>query len=76
MGFAIFSSSFFTALNDGVTSAVISFLRTLVFECIAVLTLPLIWGVDGIWISIDAAEFMAVVLGCFFLITKRKKYHY
>lgn len=76
MGFAIFSSSFFTALNDGVTSAVISFLRTLVFECIAVLTLPLIWGVDGIWISIDAAEFMAVVLGSFFLITKRKKYHY
>ncbi len=76
MGFAIFSSSFFTALNDGVTSAVISFLRTLVFECIAVLTLPLIWGVDGIWISIDVAEFMAVVLGSFFLITKRKKYHY
>ncbi len=76
MGFAIFSSSFFTALNDGVTSAVISFLRTLVFECIAVLTLPLIWGVDGIWISIDAAEFMAVVLGSFFLITKKKKYHY
>lgn len=76
MGFAIFFSSFFTALNDGITSAIISFLRTLVFQCAAVIILPLLWGIDGVWISIVVAEFMAVVLGAIFLIAKRKKYHY
>ena len=76
MGFAIFFSSFFTALNDGITSAIISFLRTLVFQCAAVIILPLLWGIDGVWISIVVAEFMAVVLGAIFLIVKRKKYHY
>ena len=76
MGFAIYGSGFFTALNDGLTSALISFLRTLVFEIAAVLLLPLIWGIDGIWYSIDVAEFMAVVLTVTFLITKQKKYHY
>lgn len=76
MGFAIFFSSFFTALNDGITSAIISFLRALVFQCAAVIILPLLWGIDGVWISIVVAEFMAVVLGAIFLIAKRKKYHY
>lgn len=76
MGFAIFFSSFFTALNDGITSAIISFLRTLVFQCAAVIILPLLWGIDGVWISIVVAEFMAVVLGAIFLTAKRKKYHY
>lgn len=76
MGFAIFFSSFFTALNDGIISAIISFLRTLVFQCAAVIILPLLWGIDGVWISIVVAEFMAVVLGAIFLIAKRKKYHY
>lgn len=76
MGFAIFFSSFFTALNDGITSAIISFLRTLVFQCAAVIILPLLWGINGVWISIVVAEFMAVVLGAIFLIAKRKKYHY
>ena len=76
MGFAIFASGFFTALNDGVTSAIISFLRTMVFQSAAVLVLPLIWGIDGIWYSLIAAEGMAVVLGAAFLIAKRKKYHY
>lgn len=76
MGFAIFASGFFTALNDGVTSAMISFLRTLVFQSAAVLLLPRIWGIDGIWYSIVVAEFMAVVLGGAFLVAKRKKYHY
>lgn len=75
-GFAIFASGFFTALNDGVTSAVISFLRTLVFQSAAVLVLPLIWEIDGIWYSLIAAEGMAVVLGGAFLIGKREKYHY
>lgn len=75
-GFAIYGSSFFTALNDGVTSAMISFLRTLVFQIAAVLIFPLIWKLDGIWISIVAAEAMAVVVSAAFLIAKRKKYHY
>lgn len=76
MGFAIFGSGFFTALNDGLTSALISFLRTLVFQIAAVLLLPLIWGINGVWISIVVAEFMAVTFTVVFLIVKRKQYHY
>lgn len=76
MGFAIFASGFFTALSDGVTSAIISFLRTLVFQCAAVIILPMLWGIDGVWISIIVAEVMAVVLSAIFLVAKRKKYHY
>lgn len=76
MGFAVFASGFFTALNDGLTSALISFLRTLVFQISAVLILPEILGINGIWISIVAAEGMAVVLGAVFLAVKQKKYHY
>ncbi len=76
MGFAIFGSGFFTALNDGLTSAVISFLRTLVFQIAAVLLLPLLWGIDGVWLSIIVAELMAVVLTSVFLVAKQKKYHY
>lgn len=75
-GMAIFGSSFFTALNDGFTSAAISFLRTLVFQVAAVLVLPLIWGIDGVWISIVVAELMAVIVMMLFLIGKRKKYEY
>ena len=76
MGFAIFASGFFTALNDGVTSAIISFLRTLLFQSAAVLLLPWLWGINGVWISIVVAEFMAVALGMAFLIAKQKIYHY
>ena len=76
MGFAIFGSGFFTALNDGLTSALISFLRTLVFQIAAVLILPLLIGIDGIWMSIVVAEFMAVVLTFLFLKMKQKKYGY
>lgn len=76
MGFAIFGSGFFTALNDGLTSALISFLRTLVFQVGAVLLLPLALGLDGIWYSVVVAELMAVVFSGIFLVVKRKKYHY
>lgn len=76
MGFAIFSSGFFTALNDGLTSALISFLRTLVFQVAAVLLLPLVWEIDGVWISIVVAEVMAAALSMVFLVIKQKKYHY
>lgn len=75
-GFSIFGSSFFTALNDGLTSALISFLRTLVFQVAAVLLLPLIWQLDGIWLSIVGAEAMALIVTALFLIQKRKRYGY
>lgn len=76
IGIAIYSSGFFTALNDGVTSAIISFLRTLVFQIIAVLILPLIFNINGIWYSIIVAEFMAVVVSFIFLKIKQKKFNY
>ena len=76
MGFAIFSSGFFTALSDGLTSALISFLRTLVFQTAAVLVLPALFDINGIWISIVVAELMAVILSAVFLKIKQKKYHY
>lgn len=75
-GFAIFGSGFFTALNDGLTSALISFLRTLVFQILAVMLLPLVWELDGIWISVVVAEAMAVATGAVCLVVKRKKYKY
>lgn len=75
-GLSIFGSAFFTALNDGLTSALISFLRTLLFESAAVILLPLVWGLDGIWYSIVVAEFMAVVVTLLFLTIKRKKFRY
>ena len=73
-GFSIFASGFFTALNDGLTSALISFLRTLVFQIASVLLLPMIWGTEGIWASILVAEFMSVVISAFFLVNKKSKY--
>lgn len=76
MGLNIFTSSFFTALNNGLISAIVSAFRTLVCQLVMVFTLPLIWGVDGIWISIVAAEALALCLDIVFLITNRKKYHY
>lgn len=75
-GIAIYGSSFFTALNNGLVSALISFLRTLVFQIAAVLIFPLIWGIDGIWISIVVAEMMAAIVTSLFLLGLRKKYHY
>lgn len=75
-GFSILGSSFFTALNDGLTSALIAFLRTLVFQVGAVLLFPLIWKLDGIWLSIVAAEVLAIVVTALFLLGKRKRYGY
>lgn len=75
-GFAIFGSSFFTALNNGLVSALISFFRTLVFETAAVLLFPLLWDVDGIWLSTVCAEAVAAAMSCLFLFFLRKKYHY
>jgi Na+-driven multidrug efflux pump len=75
-GMAIFGSGFFTALNNGLISAAISFLRTMVFQVAAILLLPLIWEVDGIWISIVVAELMAALTTVVFIVLERKKYRY
>ena len=75
-GLPIFSSAFFTALNDGFTSALISFLRTVIFQTAAILLLPLIWGLDGIWISAVAADVAAATVATVLLLIKRKKYGY
>lgn len=75
-GIAIYGSSFFTALNDGLTSALISFLRSLLFQVAAVIILPLIFGIDGIWFSVVAAELVAAVMTVLFIAAKKGKYHY
>ena len=75
-GIAIYGSSFFTALNDGLTSALISFLRSLVFEVAAILILPLIFKLDGIWLSVVVAELAAASMTILFLAAKRNAYHY
>ena len=75
-GFNIYGSAFFTALNNGKVSALISFMRTLVFETSTVMLLPIVWGIDGVWSAIIVAEACALVLTTFFLVYLRKPYGY
>lgn len=75
-GFNMFSSSLFTALNNGFISAVLSFFRALVCQLAAILVLPMLWGLDGIWWSNVAAEVGALAVAVFFVIKYRKRYHY
>ncbi len=75
-GFNIFSSSFFTALNNGIVSAVISFLRTLLFEIAMIFILPAIWGINGIWLAVVVAEILSLMVSLAFLIGNKKKYQY
>ena len=75
-GYNIFGSSLFTALNNGLISASISFVRTLLCQIVAVMTLPLILGLDGIWASVVVAELTALILTTFFVLKYRKRYHY
>ena len=75
-GVNIFASSFFTALNNGAVSAAISFMRTLVFQIVSVLVLPVFLGLDGIWYSITVAEVLAFGVSVIFLMINRGKYHY
>ena len=75
-GFCIFISSFFTALNNGLISAIVSFLRTLVFRTGCVIVMPMLWDVDGIWWSMLVADALAFIVSVAFVIAKRKKYHY
>lgn len=76
MGLNIYASSFFTALGNGLVSAIISFLRTLLFQVVAVLILPMILKLDGVWISIVVAELMALIVTAIFYATNKKKYGY
>lgn len=75
-GFNIFASAFFTALSNGFASATISFLRTLVFGSSSIIVLPLIWGIDGIWLAITVAEILSVFVSAIFMVHNRKKYQY
>jgi len=76
IGHNIFGSAFFTALGNGVVSAAISFLRTLLFQVAAVLILPRLLGIDGIWLAIVVAELLALVITIYFFIKKKDNYHY
>lgn len=75
-GINIFTSGFFTALNNGLISAICSFIRTLVFQLVLVIIFPLIFKSEGIWYSIVVAEIFSVILSCIFLVTQKKKYQY
>lgn len=75
-GFNIFGSAFFTALNNGMVSAAISFLRTLLFQIASVLILPAFFGLDGVWYSMFAAEVLAMLVTSAFYVAKRREYHY
>lgn len=74
MGFNIWSSGFFTALGDGVTSAILAFLRTLVFQVIVIYTLPYLLGIDGIWLAVVVAEVMALFVTIYFLLSKKNHF--
>lgn len=75
-GINIFASSFFTALNNGVVSSVISFMRMFVFQIVMILLLPVVLGISGIWTAVIAAEVLSVVISVLFLVKNRKKYSY
>ena len=75
-GMAIFSSSLFTALSNGLLSALISFLRTFVFQIGSILILPVFLGVDGIWLSLVVAEALTMAVGSSMILAQKKKYHY
>lgn len=75
-GFNIFASSFFTALNNGFVSAMISFLRTLIFQVTAIFILPAIWGLNGVWLAVVVAEILALIVSITFIICNKKKYQY
>lgn len=76
MGVNVWASAFFTALGNGVVSAAISFCRTLVFQVIVIFILPLILGMDGIWLGVGAAELLALGVSIVFLVGEKKRYRY
>lgn len=75
-GISIFSSSFFTALNNGLISAIISFMRTLVFQIFAIMVMPLLFGLNGIWTAVIVAEGLSLIVSIICIVLNRKKYKY
>lgn len=76
MWFNMYTSCFFTALNDGAVSAAISFMRALVLPVICIIVMPMLWQLDGVWYSLVGSEVLGVFVSLYFLLAKRKKYHY
>lgn len=76
MWFNMYTSCFFTALNDGAVSAAISFMRALVLPVICIIVMPMIWKLDGVWYSLAGSEILGVFVSLAFLLGKRKKYNY
>ena len=76
MGFNVYASSFFTALGDGVTRALISFLRTLLFQLLALILLPLVLGIEGVWLAVTVAEAGALCVTVLMIVRKGKVFHY
>lgn len=76
MVFNLFASSVFTALNDGKTSAILAFCRTLVFLIIPLLVLPAILGINGVWLSLPAAEVLSVLMAIFYFRKMKSVCHY
>ena len=76
IGFNIFASGMFTALSNGVISAVLAFSRSFVFMLVTMLVLPILFGVNGIWLATPAAELMALALSAFMFLKYRKRYGY
>ncbi|MDO4690163.1 MAG: MATE family efflux transporter [Fusobacterium sp.] len=75
-GLNIFTSALFTALNDGITSVKLSFIRTFGLQLLCVLILPIFFGLNGIWFSVVIAEVLSVIVSIFYIVCKRKKYQY
>ena len=76
MWFNMYTSCFFTALNDGAVSAAISFMRSLVLPLFCVIVMPRFWHLDGVWFSLVGSEVLGVFVSLYFLLSKRKKYQY
>ncbi|MBR4810668.1 MAG: MATE family efflux transporter, partial [Bacteroidaceae bacterium] len=72
----MFVSAFFTALNNGLVSAVAAFTRTLIFELGAIFILPLFLGLDGVWLAVDVADVLALIMSAILLTAFRHRYHY
>ena len=75
-GLNVFASSFFTALNNGFVSATISFLRTLLFQVVMIYVLPILLGIDGLWVAVAVAELLTLIVSIIFTIKNKKKYQY
>ena len=76
MGFNIFASGLFTALSNGKVSAILSFLRTFVFIIVSVLTLSALMGMNGVWLSIPAAELLALIVALYYMVRLKERYRY